>query len=204
MQQRIRISFLAAGPVALLALAACQTTTETPVPEPRVATTERQAPGRVERENVVKVSAVVDEIDHGTRMVTLRRSDDSLLTFRADDSVRNLDQVSRGDIVEATYYESVAVNLRKPGEVTPGVSAASATGRTPLGEMPGAAGARSYTVVATIRALDRAKQTATLEDDKGNLRTIDVKNPEHFDVAKVGDLVEITYTEAVAISVDKP
>ena len=201
--QPIRLSFLTVGLAALVAVAACKTA-ETPVPEPSVASSEKQAPGHVERQNVVRVSAVVDSVDHETRMVTLRRADDSRLTFRADDSVRNLDQVKRGDIVEATYYESVAVNLRKPGEVTPGVSAVGATDRAAVGEMPGAAGARSYTIVATIHALDPAKGTATLEDDQGNLRTIEVHNPQHFEVAKVGDLVEITYTEAVAISVDKP
>ena len=202
-KQQIRVCSFVASLVALVTLAACQTT-QTPVPEPSVASSEKQAPGRVERQNVIKVSAVVDEIDHDTRMVTLRRSDDSKITFRADDSVRNLDQVKRGDIVEATYYESLALNLRKPGEVTPGVSSAGAASRAEVGETPGAAGARSYTVVATIHALDRAKGTATLEDEQGNLTTIEVRNPDHFDVARVGDLVEITYTEAVAISVDKP
>jgi hypothetical protein len=58
-------------------------------------------------------------------------------------------------------------------------------------------------MVATIRALDRKNQTATLESPSGELTTIAVRNPAHFDVAKVGDLVEITYTEAVAIAVDK-
>ena len=121
-----------------------------------------------------------------------------------DDSARNLAQVKKGDIVEATYYESIAVNLRKPGEATPGVSAAGATDRAALGAMPGGVDARSYTIVATVRALDRAKGTATLEDADGNLNTVQVRNPQHFDVAKVGDLVEITYTEAIALSVEKP
>ena len=54
-----------------------------------------------------------------------------------------------------------------------------------------------------IRALDRKNGTATLEGPDGELTTIAVRNPQHFDVAQVGDLVEITYTEAVAIAVDK-
>jgi hypothetical protein len=204
MTRHTRLAFSTAGLAALVAVVGCQTTTKTPVPEPSVATTEKQAPGHVERQNVIKVSAVVEDIDHDTRMVTLRRSDHSLITFRADDSVRNLDQVQRGDVVAATYYESVAVDLHKPGEATPGVSAAGIAGRAPVGDTPRAAGARSITMVATIRALDPENGTATLEDDKGNISTIEVRNPQHFEVARVGDLVEITYTEAVAISVDKP
>jgi Cu/Ag efflux protein CusF len=194
-RQRIRVSLLAAGLVGLVACAA-----ETPVPQPSVSTSERQSPGSAERQNVVKISAAVEKIDHSSRVVTLRRADGSKLTFRVDDSVRNLDQVKKGDLVEATYYESLAVKLRKPGEATPGVSGVSASGRPEAG---GRADAESITVVATIRALDPAKGTATLEDENGNLTTINVRNPDHFDVAKVGDLVEITYTEALAVSVEK-
>ena len=117
--------------------------------------------------------------------------------------MRNLPQVSRGDRVDATYYRSLAIDLHKKGEATPAVSAASASGRTPKGEMPGAAGGQTVTMIATIRALDRKNQTATLESPDGKLTTIAVRNPAHFDVAKVGDLVEINYTEAVAISVEK-
>ena len=58
-------------------------------------------------------------------------------------------------------------------------------------------------MVATIRALDRKNQTATLESPDGELMTIAVHNPAHFDVAEIGDLVEINYTEAIAISVEK-
>jgi hypothetical protein len=191
------------GLLGLCALAAaCSTPTETP-PPPRVATTSENVPGHVTREDVVQVSAVVEKIDHDTRMVTLRDSEGQLTTFRADDSVRNLAQVSRGDRVDATYYRSLAIDLHKKGEATPGVSAAASAGRAAVGEMPGAAGGKTTTVIATIRALDRKAQTATLETPDGQLQTIAVKNPAHFDVAEVGDLVEITYTEAVALSVDK-
>jgi hypothetical protein len=187
----------------LCALAlACSTPTETP-PPPSIDTTSENVPGHVLRQDVVQVSAVVEEIDHKTREVTLRDSEGQLSTFRAPDSVRNLDQVSRGDRVDATYYRSLAIDVHKKGEATPGVSAASAAGRAKPGEQPAAAGGETITVVATIRALDRKNQTATLETPDGRTETIAVKNPAHFDVAKVGDLVEITYTEAVALSVEK-
>jgi hypothetical protein len=111
--------------------------------------------------------------------------------------------VKRGDRVDATYYRSLAVDVRKRGEATPGVSSAATSERAAVGARPGAATSETVTVVATIRALDRQNQTATLETPDGRLETIAVNNPAHFDVARVGDLVEITYTEAVALSVEK-
>ena len=186
----------------LLTLACASDDTSNP-PPPDVTTSVRNQPGNVVSEDVVTVSAVVEAIDHETRMVTLRDSDGEKVTFRVGEAARNLSQVQKGDLVDATYYQSVAVQLRKPGEATPGVSAAAGATRAEVGAPPGAAGAQSVTVVSTIRALDRQAGTATLEGPDGALTTINVRNPAHFDVAKIGDLVEITYTEAIAISVDK-
>ena len=182
---------------------ACKTNDSSNPPPPEVTTSLKNEPGNVVSEDVVTMSAIVEDIDHATRKVTLRNSDGQKTTFRVSEAARNLSQVQKGDTVEATYYQSMAIQLRKPGEATPGVSAAVGAERAEPGAQPGAAGVQSVTVVATIRALDRANQTATLEGPDGQLTTIAVRNPAHFDVAKVGDLVEITYTEAVAISVDK-
>ena len=193
----------AAVVLSALAFAACSMF-QTEVPPASVASSEENTPGNVLRENAVQVSAVVDAIDQSTRMVTLRGQDGETVSFRADESVRNLGQIKKGDVVSAMYYESIAVVLRKPGQATPGGVATEGFGRADVGAQPGAAGVRSVTLVATVRALDRAKQTATLESADGTRRTINVRNPHHFDVAAVGDLVEITYTEAVAISVEKP
>ena len=200
MKRLNRILFLG-----LCALAgACSTTDTRPQPPaPTVTSSMQNTPGNVVSRDVVQMSAIVDAIDYDTRMVTLRDSDGKSVTFRVSEAARNLSQVKKGDRVDATYYRSVAVQLRKPGEATPGVSSGVAAGRAEPGETPGAAGVQSVTVTATIRALDRANQTATLEGPDGQLTTIAVRNPAHFDVASVGDLVEITYTEAVAISVEK-
>jgi hypothetical protein len=197
-----RTNELALFALSLLALVGCHTPTQTP-PPPSVSTASSNVPGHAVREDIVKVSAVVEAIDHETREVTLRDSEGKQVTFRADDSIRNLAQVQRGDRVDATYYRSLAIDLHKKGQATPGVSGAAAAGRAPVGAQPSAAGGQTVTMIATIRALDREKQTATLEGPDGQLTTIAVHNPAHFDVAKVGDLVEINYTEAVAISVEK-
>jgi hypothetical protein len=187
----------------LFALAlACSTTTETPPPA-QVDTASSSVPGHATREEMIQVSAVVEKIDHDTRMITLRDSDGKFVTFRVDEAVRNLPQISRGDRVDATYYRSLAVDLHKKGQATPSVSSSSGASRAAVGAMPGAAGGQTITMIATIRALDRKNQTATLESPDGELMTMAVRNPAHFDVAEVGDLVEINYTEAVAISVEK-
>ena len=63
---------------------------------------------------------------------------------------------------------------------------------------------RRRRLVATIVKLDRANQRAVLRGPKGKTVTVNVQNPENFDKVKVGDTVEITSTEAIAIDVQAP
>ena len=126
------------------------------------------------------------------------------MTFYADDTVRNLPQVKVGDEVTASYYESLAYEVKKPGTAVPGATVAEEAGRAKPGERPAGAGARVTTIVATIAGIDKAAGTVTLQGPTGRMTTIKARDPRNLERVAVGDLVEITYTEAVAISVDKP
>lgn len=155
-------------------------------------------------EGVVEVTAEVVAIDHSTRKVTLERPDGSLVKFVAGPEVRNLAQVKKGDEVKVSYYESLAYEVKKPGEAVVGAAVAEGTERAEVGEKPGAAAVTAVSVTATIAAIDKAAKTVTLRAPDGELTTVKVRYPEKLERVSVGDLVEITYTEALAISVDTP
>ncbi len=70
------------------------------------------------------------------------------------------------------------------------------------GERPAVAGARQVTVIADVVAVDPKASTITLKGPRGNTSTLDVQNPDQFKVVKKGDQVEVTYTEAIALSVE--
>jgi hypothetical protein len=72
------------------------------------------------------------------------------------------------------------------------------------GETPAGAVAREITVTATIDAIDKKAQTVTIKGPEGNAETIKVKNPKNLKGVKVGDLVDITYAQALAVALDKP
>lgn len=154
--------------------------------------------------NLVSATATVKAIDQKTRMVTLKRADGSLIKFRAGDEVRNLPQVKVGDEVTVTYYESLAFEVKKPGDAAPGASVAEAAERAKVGEKPGATGARVTTVTTTIAGIDKSAGTVTLKTPDGELTTIKARNPDNLNRVAVGDLVQITYTEALGISVETP
>ena len=74
-------------------------------------------------------------------------------------------------------------------------------GSAKKGDKPGVAVAREVKVTANVVAVDAATQYVTL---KGPERTVGLKvqDPNQFKLIKVGDQVEATYTEAVAIALE--
>jgi intracellular sulfur oxidation DsrE/DsrF family protein len=110
----------------------------------------------------------------------------------------NLTQVKVGDQVLVKYYESIAIRLVKPGK---GVAAVQET-EAKQGVKPSGMAGRRVTLIATIKTIDEKKQMVTLMTE-GKTVTVKAENPTNFEKVKVGDEVEITYTEALAISVEK-
>lgn len=183
----------------------CAQKCKAPEPGVEVASAVEEDDDRVERSNTVSVTAVVEAIDHETRAVTLRGPDGASSTIQVDEAVTNLAQVRKGDVVKVEYYESLAFQLRQPGEAKVGEAAMVEGAETaPPGQRPAGVGARAVTVVTMVEAIDKAKGTLTLKGPEGKSETIKAQNPANLDKVKVGDTLEVTYTQAVAIAVEKP
>jgi hypothetical protein len=72
------------------------------------------------------------------------------------------------------------------------------------GEKPAASSAQHTTATATVVAIDKKNSTADLRGPRGRTVKVEVADPAKLENVKVGDLVEIVYTEAVAIEVTAP
>ena len=154
--------------------------------------------------DAVEMQATVTAIDLKTRMVTLKGPEGNETTIHADERARNLPQVKVGDVVKVAYLQQVAWQVRKPGQGAPSgdVGAEAAAVRAKPGEKPAGAVGQRVTFAATIEAIDLAKGTVTLKGPHGNSQTIKARNPANLKKVKVGDIVDIAYTEALAIKVD--
>ena len=159
-------------------------------------------PGRASVVRAAELSAQVVGIDKATRTVTLKGPKGNVVDIVAGDEVKNFDQIRLGDFVVARYAEALTLELRKTkvkaGEPTVREEAA----RAKPGERPAVAGAREVTAIADVIAVDAKKSTITLKGPRGNVVTLNVQNPDQFKVVKKGDQVEVTYTEALALSVE--
>jgi Cu/Ag efflux protein CusF len=153
-------------------------------------------------EGAATMTATVEKVDLKSRRVTLRGPDGTSQTIKVPDEVRNLPQVKKGDVVVVSYYESVAYEVRKKGTAEPGVAVASEGARAEPGQKPAAVGATAVTITATITGIDKKNGTVTVTGPDGESATVKAKNPANLDLIKTGDLVDITYSEALAIAVE--
>jgi len=166
------------------------------------ATSQQPGPSR-EETSVRAFQARVAEIDHATRVVTLVNTDGDRLVFRADEGVRNLDQVKVGDVLRGERAERLLVEARPATDAekeTP-VLATEAGVRAAPGEKPAGLYVRELKAVFTIASIDKAAGGGELRDPAGNLRFVKARDPKVLDQLRVGDTVVVTYTEALSLEV---
>jgi ribosomal protein S17 len=58
-------------------------------------------------------------------------------------------------------------------------------------------------MTVTVVEVDKAAKTVTIKGPEGQTETVKARDPKNLDLVKAGDLVEITYTRALAIGLDK-
>ena len=160
-------------------------------------------PGRAALVQSVKVSAEVIGIDKATRTLTLKGPKGEVVDLVASDEVKNFDQIKLGDRVVARYAEALTLELKKPGTAaSDAVTVREDAARAKPGERPAVAGARQVSALVKVIAVDPKASTIKVKGPKGNETTLNVQNPDQFKVVKKGDLIEVTYTEAIALSVE--
>jgi Cu/Ag efflux protein CusF len=178
------------------ALRVAQAAAPAPAPAPQA------MPGKLAAD-AVQVRGTIDAIDKEKGTVTLKGPKGRTLTLEVRDPAK-LDAVKVGDPVVATYMEAVAFQVRKSGTATPGTSVQEARVGSKPGETPGGAIGREVTVVVTITAIDKKAPAVTIKGPQGKTETFKVREPKNLEGVKVGALVEITYTQALAVTLDKP
>ena len=161
-------------------------------------------PDPVTTEQLVESSAIVTAIDIPARMLTVTTQDGSRADVMLDPTVKNIDRIRVGDRVVVSYYQGIAAEVKQPGEGVKGVETTAAEGVAAPGEAPGAAVGTKVRTTVSVVAIDTKQNTITVRKHDGSSRTLNVvkaKGQEFISHLRVGDEVEIAYTEAVAVSV---
>lgn len=162
--------------------------------------------GNNERTTVKSVSAVITAIDAKTRELTLEGSLGNLITITAGPELARFDELAVGDMVNATYTASVSGELRAPTEeelANPLVVLDAEAIKAQKDEDPGAAAGVTVRAVCTIEGMNRVTGTVMLKDSDGDFHLIEDVDPAKMADVNIGQTVVVTYTEAVALSLDK-
>lgn len=170
-------------------------------PDASGATSTKTAPGKGTTANVARITASVEAVDAAARTVTLKGPRGNVVVLPVGPEVKNFERIKVGDFVVVRYLQALTLELKKGGKELRQRTEREESAAAQPGERPAAGAARKITVVADVIAVDPKKMTVTL---RGPKRTVDLKvrDPEQIKLVKVGDQVEATYTEAVAISVE--
>jgi hypothetical protein len=151
----------------------------------------------------VKVHGTIAAIDKDAKTITLKGPKGRTVTLDVQDP-QKLEVVKVGDPVVATYYEAIAIEVKKAGAATPGVTVQESRATSKPGENPAGAVAREVTLIGTIAAVDRKAPSVTVKGPQGRTETVKVKDVKNIKDVKVGDMVELTYAQALVVALDKP
>jgi Cu/Ag efflux protein CusF len=150
----------------------------------------------------VKLRGTITAVDKENKTITIKGEGGRTLTLDVQDPSK-LEVVKVGDPVVGMYYEAVAVRVRKAESGTPGMTVKEERTTSKPGETPAGAVGREITVTGTITAIDKKQSSVTIKGPQGKSHTVKVKEPKNLENVKVGDLIELTYAQALAVALDK-
>jgi hypothetical protein len=153
--------------------------------------------------NLTKVQATVKAIDPATRAVTLAGPKGDV-TVHVSRDVKNFSNLKVGDVVNVSYYESVAAQIVKGSQKVTDPAASTFAYGSPTGMKPSGGVGASLTATVKIEAIDLGTNTVAFKGEDGQTHIVEVKSPnmkEFIRTLKPGDHVNVTFTDSVAVEV---
>lgn len=156
----------------------------------------------VTKSTSVTATATIQAIDSTARTITLRDEKGQEDTYSVGPDIQRFNELKVGDTVKMTYYESLVFQIRKPGE-KPAADAIDAAVNRGKGALPSGSAGIQERMTVTVKAIDPSVPSVTVTTQDGRTVTRKVDNKKNIDGLKVGDQVDITYTQALLTSVQR-
>jgi hypothetical protein len=148
----------------------------------------------------VVVNARIEAIDHDARELTLVDASGGSATVRFGPEIEGFDRLKVGDTVTFRYYESIFYAIRKPDQprVLPSRSGEAVVEQ---GSNPGATLTKQQTATLAIVSVDAKAPSLTVLTEDGRRLSFRPFREADVERLEVGDLMDVTYTRALVISV---
>jgi len=148
----------------------------------------------------ITLTATVEAIQPSTRTVTVKKPDGTYDVLYVPEAIERFDTLKIGDKVTARYYENVVLQVKPAGE-KPVDRSGSAVTRAK--DAPAGTAAHQRTITATITAIDMNVPSIAFSGPNGWAYSTRVEDKAKLAMVKVGDKVDITWTEALILSLDQ-
>jgi|SRR5688572_22121544 len=186
-------------PATLLVAGACksgQTRPPAPMPESH----------RAEITGEFTATAQVTALAPAERKLTLRREDGAQIDVVVAEGVRNFEQIAVGDALRVRYKETLAATKLPPGESAKPLEGAFAAARAKPGAKPGGGMGMAVSLRVKIESIDRTREIVVFSLASGELiarRLQTAEGRELVQELEIGDLVQLDYTETLALGIEK-
>ena len=156
--------------------------------------------------HTVEATATVEAVDQQRREVLIRGTGGNLFALLADPAV-NIQRLKSGDRILVRYVEALAVSLAKPGQDAGG-SMAEQSGidrSAPVGSSAAGTVKNQMRTTVTIDAIDHLTHRVSFTDPGNTTHSVTVQDPaaqRFVDTLKVGDQVDLVYTQSLAVAID--
>lgn len=155
-------------------------------------------------QHAIEALMTVESVDQATRVVHLRGPDGRQVTVVAGPEIKRLAEISAGDRLRVRYEEAIAVQIAEPASTAAPASAAVGISRA-TGGQPAGAITQDVQLRVRVEAIDRASNTVTVMGPNQEQRVLTVRDPAMIDFLRrieVGNEVDVTFHEAIALSVE--
>jgi hypothetical protein len=153
----------------------------------------------------VTIEASVEKINAETREITLKGPEGNLVTMTASEAVERFNEIKVGDKVKAEYWTFLRAEFREPTaeEKAMPLVILEEAGRAPKESAPAAAVGTVVKAVVTVVAINIEGKEVAIQGPRGNFMILPAEDEAVLQNLKVGEIVIMTYAEALALSLEK-
>lgn len=153
--------------------------------------------------HTIKLTAQVTAIDMENHEVSLKGPEGDIHVIDVGSDARRLDEVEIGDTVYAEYIQKLSLEVIEADGMKPGGGTMTSVRRAPDDEAPGMVKTEITVSMASVADINLEANTFQLKWDEGNIKEYTAQDPENLKKAAVGDLVIVTYTNALALKLQE-
>jgi hypothetical protein len=149
----------------------------------------------------VSMTVTVEAIEQSSRTMTVKDDKGIYETIQVPPEVKRFSELKVGDKITARYYQNVVIRMKKPGEAAVDVDSAAITRSEGT---PGVTVGAQRTITVAVTAMDPKTSSVTVKGPNGYTYSRKVADKKAWAQLKVGDQLDMTWTDAVLLSVDAP